>query len=150
MTAGRARWVERVRKEIAMGMRERFPGGRPKKAASTKGVPREISRARAIVMRERSELSFEPETPWQDQSHAERLNTLTGKALDVTRDILELPCDPENLKLLSIQKDAALSILSTQQRLDETRLRDERASEAGIDAILAKVREIQAKGKPKL
>jgi hypothetical protein len=147
MTAGRARWVERMRREIVMGIRERFPGGRPKKAASSKGVPREISRARAIVMRGRSELPFEPETLWQDQSHAERLNTLTGKALDLTRDILELPCDPENLKLLSIQKDAALSILSTQQRVDETRLRDQRDDDA-VAKILANVKALQAKGKP--
>src|SRR5215469_602073 len=87
MTAGRARWVERTRREIAMGIRERFPGGRPKKTASSKGMPREISRARAIVAREWAEVPAEPETPWQDQTHAERLNTLTGKSLDVLREV---------------------------------------------------------------
>ncbi len=88
-----------------------------------KREPKVIERARSVVASERAELPAVAVSPWNKQPHAEKLDTLTGRALDKTREILELPCDPENLKLLSIQKDVALSILSTQTKVDENRLR---------------------------
>ncbi len=107
-----------------MGMIERFPGGRrPKGRAQAKRGSKVIEQARAVVVPERAELPVAPAPPWQDQTHPEKLSTLTGKALDKTREILDLPCDPGNLKLLAIQKDAALSVLSTQTKVDENRLR---------------------------
>jgi hypothetical protein len=116
-----------MRRAKAVGLIERFPGGRrPKAKAQARAVKREarvIERARAIVASEPAELPAAPVSPWNEQTHAEKLNTLTGMALDKTRELLELSCDPENLKLLSIQKDAALSILSTQTKVDENRLR---------------------------
>jgi hypothetical protein len=125
MTAGRARWVERMREAKAMGLIERFAGGRQPKAKPrvVKRRGKVIERARAVVARPRAEPPAVAVSPWNEQTHAEKLNTLTGMALDKTREILELPCDTQNLKLLSIQKDAALSILSTQTKVDDNRLR---------------------------
>jgi hypothetical protein len=91
-----------------------------------KSGSKEVNRARAVVTRQRASLPAEPDKPWAEQTHSEQLNTLTGMSLDKTREILELPCDPNNLKLLSIQKDAALSVLSTQTKVDENRLREQR------------------------
>jgi len=120
-----------MRKAKAMGLIERFPGGRqPTAKAKVQPVKREAKvseRARAVVASKRAELPAAPVTPWNEQTHAEKLDTLTGMGLDKTREILELPCDPENLKLLSIQKDAALSIASMQVKVDENRLRARRA-----------------------
>ena len=44
-------------------------------------------------------------------------------SLEFTRQLLELPFDPENLKLLGHQKDAALTIISQQIRIEAERLR---------------------------
>jgi hypothetical protein len=114
-----------------MGEIERFPGGRRSKtrAAAESLKPGVVDQARAAVA---SEIGAQPPalpTTWPDQSHPEKLSTLTGKALDTVRHILDLPCDPENLKLLSIQKDAALSILATQTKVDENRLRERRGND---------------------
>jgi len=102
---------------------------------------KEVNRARAVVAVQRANIPIDPERPWDDQTHSEQLNTLTGMALDVTRQILELPCDPINLKLLSIQKDAALSVLSTQTKVDENRLREQRPDR--LAQILAEIRELE-------
>jgi len=139
MIKGRARWIERMREAKRLGLIEKIPGGRPKKGAVVKSVVKEVNQARAVVASRGASIPVEPEKPWATQTHAEQLNTLTGKALDVTRQILDLPCDLGNLKLLSIQKDAALSVLSTQTKVDENRLRAQRPD--GLAEILRKIRE---------
>ena len=63
------------------------------------------------------------ERPWGEQSNPERLSNLTRQSLDTIKAILDIPSDPQNLKLLSIQKDAALSVLASQIKVDQTRLR---------------------------
>src|SRR5260221_1152312 len=77
MVAGRERWVERMRKAKAMGLIEKVPGGRPSKALAQKRDANMMSRAHAIVVQERAELPIEPALPWEDQSHAQKLSTLT-------------------------------------------------------------------------
>src|SRR5215469_15863224 len=139
MIKGRVRWIERMREAKRLGLIEKIPGGRPKKGAVVKSAVKEVNQARAVVASRRASILVEPEKPWANQTHAEQLNTLTGKALDVTRQILDLPGDPGNLKLLSIQKDAALSVLSTQTKVDENRLRAQRPD--GLAEILRKIRE---------
>ncbi len=104
-----------------------------------------IERARAVVPIDRGEVPVEPVPPWEDQTNAEKLSTLTGKALDTTRAILDLPVDPSNLKLLSIQKDAALSVLSTQAKVDENRLRDREQRDGALRALLRQIEEDRAR-----
>jgi len=60
------------------------------------------------------------------QGSAERLAVLTAKSLDVAEAILSAPIDLEDKKLLSIQKDTALSIIATQVKVDESVMRERR------------------------
>jgi|SRR5215472_9049051 len=64
-----------------------------------------------------------PPQPWGEMSKGERMSYSADLALDFTRQLLELPFDPENLKLLGHQKDAALTIISQQIRIEAERLR---------------------------
>jgi hypothetical protein len=68
-----------------------------------------------------------PAKPWADMSKGERMSFNADLALNFTRQLLELPFDPENLKLLGHQKDAALTIISQQIRIETERLREPRA-----------------------
>jgi hypothetical protein len=81
--------------------------------------------------------------PWDQQSNSSRLATLTGKSLDTIKTILDMPAEPGNLKLLSIKKDAALSILGAQIKVDDQRLRA--SSVSGVLELLARVREEEAR-----
>ena len=107
-----------------------------------------MERAREAVTRETAELPGVVEMPWDDQTHAQKLSLLTSKALEKTRQILDLPCDPGNLKLLSIQKDAALSVLSTQVKVDEGQLRMRR--ENVLEEITRRIAEIEREDEAKL
>jgi len=64
-----------------------------------------------------------PAKPFADMSQGERMSHNANLALDFTRQLLELPFDPENLKLLGHQKDAALTLISQQIRVETERLR---------------------------
>ena len=115
MVAGRMRWVQRMREAKRMGLVEKFPGGRKSKTSPPRKADKVIHRAGAIVASEGARLPAVPKSKardWGKKTHAGKLSALTGKALDKTKEILELACDPDNLKLLSIQKDAALSIIA--------------------------------------
>jgi hypothetical protein len=61
--------------------------------------------------------------PAQPPTVAERQADNLDRALDVVGQILALPVNPENVKLLAQQKDAALTTISQSIRIDETRLR---------------------------
>ncbi len=148
MRAGRERWLARMQDLKAAGMIKKIPGGRRPRApthakASDMTV---IEEARAVVVRDHGGLPALSVLPWQDQSHPEKLHTLTGKALDKTREILDLPCDAGNLKLLAIQKDAALSILSAQVKVDENRLRQQENGDRLLAELLRLIEEEKAKG----
>src|SRR6516165_10727142 len=77
----------------------------------------------------------EPSVPakqYADMSKAERMSHNADLALDFTRQLLELPFDRENLKLLGHQKDAALTIISQQIRIEAERLRAPPARGGGV------------------
>ena len=61
--------------------------------------------------------------PARPPTVAERQASNLDRALDVVGQILALPVDPEDVKLLAQQKDAALTTISQSIRIDETRLR---------------------------
>jgi hypothetical protein len=155
---GVKRWRDRMRAAIAAGLIDRFPQGRKKgdprlvgkpplylqrraNAAATEqtvpAAPKEIVMARRTLAAVPAAEPAAP-VPWEQKSRAEQLAELTGKALGLTKALLELPIDPENLKLLSIQKDAALSILSTQIKVDEGQLRQDDTKRALILAEIAR------------
>ena len=64
-----------------------------------------------------------PAQPRADTTKGERLSHNVDLSLEFTRQLLELPFDPENLKLLGHQKDAALMLISQQIRIESERLR---------------------------
>ena len=69
--------------------------------------------------------------PTQPPTAAERQAGNLDRALDVVGQILALPVDPENIKLLAQQKDAALTTISQSIRIDETRLRAAQTPDIG-------------------
>ena len=64
-----------------------------------------------------------PAKPRADMTKGERLSHNVDLSLEFTRQLLELPFDPANLKLLGHQKDAALTLISQQIRVETERLR---------------------------
>jgi hypothetical protein len=67
-----------------------------------------------------------PAVPWADMTKGERMAYNADLALTFARQLLEVPFDQKNLKLLGHQKDAALSIISQQIRIEAERLREPR------------------------
>ena len=65
--------------------------------------------------------------PWSVMSRGERMAHNADLALGLVHELLSLPFDPENLRLLAHQKDTALTILSQQIRIEAERLREPRA-----------------------
>lgn len=111
-----------------MGLIERFPGGRRPKA-NPRAVKREakaVVRARAIVVGDRAKLPATVTIPAPnlmssgnqglpapaEETLEAKLSRITSKSLDLLKQIVDMPCAPDNLKLLSIKKDAALSMVS--------------------------------------
>jgi hypothetical protein len=83
---------------------------------------RQIERLRDVVKKAVPALPADALPP-QPPTVAERQADNLDRALDVVGQILALPVDPENIKLLAQQKDAALTTISQSIRIDETRLR---------------------------
>jgi hypothetical protein len=73
-------------------------------------------------------------------SKAERLSGATDMALGIVERILQLGVTPDNLKLLALVKDTALTIIGQQIRVDESRMRGgttDRSYEAMLRSIEA-------------
>ena len=119
---GRAVWVERMRLAKALGLIDRFPCG------AKKGLRGMIEEARAVVAAAKaapagSELS----------EHGKRLQTLTGKSLDVLESILDRKraWKGDMAKHKALQKETAVSVLNAQMRVDENVLRVRQAEALG-------------------
>jgi len=74
----------------------------------------------------------QPPVAWEQQSKGERLSHNVDLGLEFTRRLLELPFDPDNLKLLGHQKDAALTLISQQIRIEAERMRAPRGAGGSI------------------
>jgi hypothetical protein len=97
MTAGRARWVERLRKAKAMGLIERFPGGRRPKGPRPSSKGKAVEQTRAPMVDGRATLppalprpalvtSEEAGLPVPaEETLGPKLNRITGKSLDLER-----------------------------------------------------------------
>ncbi len=160
MVAGRARWIEKQRELKAAGKIARCPGGRPSHVGSPgpseQGRMAEQSRPAdgAVSVPEqpasptpdapqvasmRVPVAAAPATaakPWAAQGHGEKLETLTGKALDTLKDILDQPTALDDLKKLSAQKDAALSVLGASIKVASGRMQQEDRA-ANLNRLLA-------------
>jgi hypothetical protein len=150
MVAGRARWIEKQRELKAAGKIARCPGGRPSRDGS-RGQPErdkvaEQGRPAAdgAVRLPKPPANSQPPThmaasvpaplavapapvakPWAAQGHGEKLDTLTTSALDTLRDILAEPTALDDLKKLSVQKDAALSIIGAKIKVEAGKMQQE-------------------------
>jgi hypothetical protein len=125
MVAGRTAWVEEMRAAKAAGLIDQFPGGRKPSKGKNKAVKRDkvVRQALVVIEQEKTmhDVSPAPQTTpaeWASQSHGDKLDVLVGSALDVIKGMLELPDDPSNLKLMSLKKDAALSVLGAQIKVN--------------------------------
>ena len=124
-----------MRRAKAMGLIERFPGGRRPKAPTPSSEGKAIKRGRALIVDDRAKLppvlprpalvtSEDAGLPVPAEETIEpKLNRITGKSLDLIEQIVDMPCAPDNLKLLSIQKDAALSMVSLAAKVNANELR---------------------------
>jgi hypothetical protein len=119
MTAGRVRWVERMRQARAMGLIDRFPGGR--KRGSGKEPKSVQQQAKEVVVQGGRELADDG-----GGELAQRLRELTDLAIEKLDEVTSV--DPatvtrERLQLLRLQKNAAATVLNAQIRVDEETLR---------------------------
>ena len=161
MVAGRARWIEKQRELKAAGKIARCPGGRPSRdgsplrpepdrvaehprnavdgAAPMSTQPASPTPDAPLVASMRVPVAAAPATaakPWAAQGHGEKLDTLTTSALDTLRDILAEPTALDDLKKLSVQKDAALSVIGAKIKVESGRMQQEDRA-ANLNRLLA-------------
>jgi hypothetical protein len=125
--AGYRQWVERMRAAKERGEIERFPGGRrarglPKlsRDPTIRKAQRHLEKAKAVVDQNIVK------GPCAELSHPEKLDIETGKALDITAKILNDGAEMlerhglegADIKLVSLVKDTALAVISSQVRVD--------------------------------
>jgi hypothetical protein len=135
MTVGRARWVERMRQAKAMGLIDRFPGGR--KTGSRKDLKKMQEEAREVVVQFRRDLADDG-----GGELAQRLWELTDLAIEKLDEIVSVDPDSvtrEQLQLMKLQKDVAAAVLNVQIRVDAEPLRVPRPSRLAplVAALLA-------------
>lgn len=56
--------------------------------------------------------------PWPEMSKGAKLAAATDRALDVAKAYLDVPIDPSNLKLASLQSSLALGVIGYQIRVE--------------------------------
>jgi len=118
-TAGRRRWLQRMRAAKARGEIARFPNGR------LRGVPNGARAPDKYIRRAQRQL----ELMIMERTNAARLSELVDRALEQNRRILSSEFDPNdldpaNLKRMSLVLTAAQMVFSLQFKVDEARLRD--------------------------
>ena len=161
MVAGRARWIEKQRELKAAGKIARCPGGRPSRDGSPGRSERDrIAEQTRPAVDGAAPMNTQPASPtpdaplaasvpvplaaapapvakpWAVQGHGEKLDTLTASALDTLRDILAEPTALDDLKKLSVQKDAALSVIGAKIKVESGRMQQEDRA-ANLNRLLA-------------
>ena len=64
-----------------------------------------------------------PDKPWDQLTNAEQLRALARSALGTARDVLALGVDPSDPRVMRIVTDTALTMISTQLRVEERQSR---------------------------
>lgn len=159
LKAGRERWLQKMRVAKEAGLIRKLPIGRKpgvsgrvrsrdKRVAAAQLALERMAEAMRNPMPQLPAVTGDSVKPWAEQTKAERLSTLTDQALEVTRQILTLPIDtedlkdPASLKLISIVKDAALSTIAASIKVNDRKLQaEERRQEEAISEILRRVAE---------
>ena len=175
MAAGRARWLAQMRELKARGVIAKIPGGRRPSSQPRKTGDKIVDTARTVLAERRAELmaetaaddlleigqanlAEEKETAlpvpveWDRMPPTAKLLTLTVKSLDTINSILDRPDEADatpalKLKLLSIKKDAALSVLATQVKVDENQLRARRSGDR-LARLLEEIRKASKQESP--
>jgi hypothetical protein len=141
--AGYREWVARMRAVKAAGQIERFPGGRRARGLPPLSKDRTIRRAQRIVeaWMAQQDVATVPERPWSELSHPEKLDLETGQALDIAGKILSDGAqllerdglEGTDIKLVTLVKDTALQVISTQVRVDNAKLAASVLSPVGLN-----------------
>jgi hypothetical protein len=116
------------------GLIAKLPNGRRPRGSSRRSADKTIARAQRLVEEVVMVKSTVPAAqgeppalpvakPWAAMTKGERLSHNVDLSLEFTRQLLEAPVDFDNLKLLGHQKDAALTLISQQIRIESERLR---------------------------
>ncbi len=140
--AGFKAYVARMHEAKAMGFIDRFPWGVGSKGKGGQVRYRMKEAAMEIAEKTLARLPAAVDKPFDEQTLGEQLATVTRMSLRKAHEILALPCDPDDRKLMSIQKDTSLSLIATQVRVDESIMR--RQSADRLPEMIRRIAEIKA------
>jgi hypothetical protein len=80
---------------------------------------RKAQRIIEAVMAEKESAPAVVQKPWAEMSRGEKLAAAADKGLGVAMKTLELEVDPTDIKLLALQNNTALSVISYQIRVEQ-------------------------------
>lgn len=150
--AGFKIWLAKMHIAKELGIIDRFPAGK-RKGAAPNVTPHIIAAAQRIVMTELEKLPAPVDKPFAEMSMGEKLAQNARDGLDFINEILHMPhmrtfTDEDgneheaiDKQIFSAKKDTALSIVSTQVRVDENALRRQTADK--LPDILERLAQIQ-------
>jgi hypothetical protein len=121
LKAGRARWLEKMHAAKAAGVISRFPNGqRPAKL----NPDMRVRKARQVILELRLKMSEQVALPKPRSAmgRGEKLALAADTGLDVIQAILDAPVDLDNLKLLALQQNTALTAVAMRIKVEQGRL----------------------------
>jgi len=137
-TAGRRRWVERMRRAKAAGLIERFPNGRRAKGLPPRSKDRIIARGQRIVdmvVEAMDKMLPEvPDKPLEQQSDAELFAGNFRRSLLFSRRVLDRPDDWDNVEFMKTKREVALAVQGQAVRLRVAELRP-----PGDDSVVSRM-----------
>src|SRR5260221_272550 len=124
MVAGRARWVERMRRAKAEGLVDRFPGGRqPGRKPRAKSGVRLVDRALRQVEQHLEEMPAMPATPFAELDVPGKLTAIAIEGLRFLHATLQRPVTPDNPKTARLVTEAARCVLALSIKAGPERMR---------------------------
>ena len=134
MVEGRRRWVERMREAKAAGLVDRFPNGARSRHLPPLSKDPIIRKAQRIVekLMAQQDIATGAERSWSELTMPEKLSKAADLGLDRVYEVLQLPVDAGDPKLLALVTNAALSIIGDQIKVDTAKLTATAMSPAGL------------------
>lgn len=136
---GLARYRERMALAKKLGIIDRHPWG------EQPGTPKLVAKAKAVIERVRSEMSTTGSS-----AIGERLTSLLGKSLDTLEAILDyVPPEgadaPDPLKVMSLKRETAATVLNTQIKVNVMALQARQANRLApvLEKLFASERALQ-------
>jgi len=149
MKAGRRRWVERTRLAKAQGLIEKFPNGRkPGLRLRDRVRSPDPSEARRQRMAERAiemalkELPAIPDKPEAEMTDAEVFTSNFRKSLSFAHEVLSLPVDWSDERMLDRKERIALATQTAAVRIKVAELAP-RADDSVVSRLMARVAAIR-------